>query len=459
MGKRLMLLPVMLFMLAISAFGQRNLEIKDVTEGMNVFSGKDKEAGIVISCPVNIPLTFESSHDKVVDLYNKEQKGEDVYYYLRFETGKKYRGRKLTIITTDFAPLNINVELSPKELKHYQLLDPDAEFVFGCYYEYRKRGTDFYQKGMYLEAKEQYSIAKECSDRPADSNLDELIANIDSIQVYMKRADAAYETMDYMTANDYYSRIVVLNPSDTQASEKRFNSLHLYDTDCTKYFNAAEIFKEEGEYNKALELYQKVVDRNCNNALVASEEAKKIEILLQTRKQKARVLAVESGTSGVWGLSTGKYKNRKVGGYFSVNANYHLIEAAQQEPLKCGVGRVMEAGLSFGWTICVAPKFPHVWLFFGPGYAGAGRYKYAPKDEKAFNTYDLDDDEKLDKEDKKNYKFTWYNSFSPEAGLLVKVGPAALRYTFQYRLAFDDTSKGLFEERKTRHMFGLGFCF
>ena len=37
-----MLLPVMLFMLAISAFGQRSLEIKDVTEGMNVFSGKDK---------------------------------------------------------------------------------------------------------------------------------------------------------------------------------------------------------------------------------------------------------------------------------------------------------------------------------------------------------------------------------------------------------------------------------
>ena len=458
MGKRLMLLPVMLFMLAISAFGQRNLEIKDVTEGMNVFSGKDKEAGIVISCPVNIPLTFESSHDKVVDLYNKEQKGEDVYYYLRFETGKKYRGRKLTIITTDFAPLNINVELSPKELKHYQLLDPDAEFVFGCYYEYRKRGTDFYQKGMYLEAKEQYSIAKECSDRPADSNLDELIANIDSIQVYMKRADAAYETMDYMTANDYYSRIVVLNPSDAQASEKRVSSVKLHGTDCTKYFNAAEIFKEEGEYNKALELYQKVVDRNCNNALVASEEAKKIEILLQTRKQKARVLAVESGTSGVWGLSTGKYRNRKVGGYFSVNANYHLIEAAQQEPLKCGIGRVMEAGFSFGWTICVAPNFPHFWLFFGPGYTGAGSYKYDPINAGVLDSYELDDD-KLDKEDKKNYKFTWYNSFSPEAGILVKVGPAVLRYTFQYRLAFDDVSKGLFEDRKTRHMFGLGFCF
>ena len=101
MKKRLFLLPFMLFVLAVSAFAQRNLEIKDVTEGLNVFSGKDTEDGLIITCPTNIPLTFESSHDKVVDVYNKELKGEDTYYYLRFQTGKKYRGRKLTIITND----------------------------------------------------------------------------------------------------------------------------------------------------------------------------------------------------------------------------------------------------------------------------------------------------------------------------------------------------------------------
>lgn len=454
MEKKFFLLPFMLFVLTVSAFGQRNLEIKDVTEGMNVFSGKDKEAGIIISCSANIPLTFESSHDKVVDVYNTEQKGEDIYYSIRFQTGKKYRGRKLTIITKDYAPLNISIDLNPKELKQYQLLDPDVEFVYGCYYEYRKRGTEFFQKGMYNEAKEQYSVAKECSDCPADANLDELIANIDSIQVYIKRADDAFEIMDYITANEYYSRVIILNPADTNISEKRFNSARLYDTDCKKYFDAAEVFKEDGEYEKALELYRRVVDRNCSNALVASEEAKKIEILLQSRKQRARVWTVETATKGVWGFHTGSYKNRKVGAYFSLNANAHLIEAAQKEPEKCGLGRVMEAGMSAGWTFCLVPKFPHFWLFFGPGYAGAGMYKYKQNDE-----LDSFEDELDEGDNEDEYKFYWYSSFAPEAGALLKVGPAVLRYTFQYRLAFDDESKDLFENQKIRHMFGVGFCF
>lgn len=460
MKKKLFLLPFMLFVLTVNMFGQRNLEIKDITTGLNVFSGKDTEAGLVISCTSNIPLTFESSHDKVVDVYNTEEKGEETYYYLRFQTGKKYRGRKLTIITNDYAPLSIVVELSPKELKQYQLLDPDVEFVYGCYYEYRKRGTEFFQKAMYNEAKEQYYIAKECSDRPANANLDELIANIDSIQAYTKRADEAFELMDYITASDYYGRVLILNPSDVNASEKRFNSSRFYDTDCKKYFDTAEIYKEDGEYDKALELYRKVVDLNCSNSLIASEEVKQIEILLQSRKQRARAITVETATKGVWGFSTGKYKNRKVGGYFSLNANYHLIEAVQQDPEKCGIGSVMEAGMSAGWTICLVPKFPHLWIFFGPGYTGAGQYKLKP----AVGTVDgavgtVDGEEGNNEKDDDMYNFYWYNSFSPEVGTLIKVGPAVLRYTFQYRLAFDDNSKDLFEGRKTRHMFGLGFCF
>lgn len=447
MKRRFFLLPFMLLMLAVSAFGQRSLEVRDVTTGLNVFSGKDTEAGMVFIAPSNIGLSFESTHDKMVNVYNVEQKGEETYYYIRFQTGKRYRGRKLTILTDNYAPVNIAVDLSPKELKQYQLLDPDVEFVYGCYYEYRKRGTEFYQKAMYNEAKEQYNIAKECSDCPADANLDELISNVDSIQVYLKRADEAFEIMNYTEASELYGRVLLLNPSDINASEKRFNCHRLSDNDCKKFYDAAEVYKEGGDFEKALELYRKVISLNCSNTLVASEEAKKIEILLQARKQKARAFVIEGGGSGIWGFSYGKYKNRKAGGYFSLNANYHLIEAAQQEPEKCGIGRVMETGFSFGWTFCPVPKFPYVWLFLGPGYTGAGQY--LPKsfvDEVA----ESDDDK---------YNFNWYNSFAPEGGVLIKVGPAVLRYTFQYRLAFDDASKDLFEDRATRHMFGVGVCF
>lgn len=97
MKKRLIFLLICVISTVFTSFAQRNLEVKDVSSGLNVFSGKDTEAGMVISCPANISLTFESSHDKVVDVYNTEQKGEEMYYYLRFQTGKRYRGRKLII--------------------------------------------------------------------------------------------------------------------------------------------------------------------------------------------------------------------------------------------------------------------------------------------------------------------------------------------------------------------------
>ena len=58
MKKKLFLLLGGLVLAIASAFGQRSLEIKDITTPRDVFSGKDTEAGIVISCPANIKLTI-----------------------------------------------------------------------------------------------------------------------------------------------------------------------------------------------------------------------------------------------------------------------------------------------------------------------------------------------------------------------------------------------------------------
>lgn len=458
MRKKLFWLPALFLLIAANAFGQRSLEIKDVSSELNVFSGKDTEAGIVFSCPANISLSFESSHDKVVDVYNKEQKGEEMFYYLRFNTGKKYRGRKLTIHANDYAPLTIAAELTPKELKQYQLLDPDAEFVYGCYYEYRKRGTDFFQKTMYPEAKEQYSIAKECSDCPVDANLDELIANIDSISMYQKQAEEAYELLDYRKAGDLYAKIMMLNPSDTQAAERRYNCVSLYGTDCKKFFDYAETYKEEGEYEKALELYQKVVDLNCSNALVASEQAKRIRILQQSRKQRARVYAYEYSKSASIGLTTGTYKKRKVGGYFSLSLHPDVFQLMRDDYDKADEA---ELNVSFGFTINPVPKFP-VWIFFGPGYTGVGRYEnsdgslYVPgsykKDTQSDGTSDGEGEGEMEEP-----KLKVYSAIAPEVGLLGKIGPLVLRYTFQYRFALskDDDDK----IKSSRHAFGIGFCF
>lgn len=456
MRKRVFLLSALLMLATVATFAQRSLEIKDVTSGLNVFSGKDTEAGIVISCPGNIELEFESTHDKTVDVYNKEVKGEEMFYYLRFNTGKKYRGRKLTIRTKDYAPLVIMAELSPKELKQYQLLDPDVEFVYGCYYEYRKRGTDFFQKCMYNEAREQYNIAKECSDCPADSNLDELIANIDSIALFQKQADEAAGLLDYRAASDYYTKILLLNPLDTNVADKRSDCERMYGTDCQKYFTTAEVYQEDGEYEKALELYQRVIDMNCDNALLANVQAKNIRILLQSRKQRARVYAYEYSSSAPIGLTTGRYKQRKVGGYFSLSLHPDLFVAMQKDYNKVDEP---ELNISFGWTVNPVPKVP-VWIFFGPGYTGNA--EFVDKEGNRFYEPTKEEMDKMSKEELEALEdsdptFKVYSAVSPEIGLLGKIGPLVLRYTFQYRFALSKDYKD--KITKTRHAFGIGFCF
>lgn len=446
MKMRLIFFLVCVMSATLTSFAQRNLEVKDVSTGLDVFSGKDTEAGMVISCPANISLTFESSHDKVVDVYNTEQKGEEMYYYLRFQTGKRYRGRKLTIRTSDYAPVLIMAELNPKELKQYQLIDPDVEFVYGCYYEYRKRGTDFFQKCMYDEAKELYSIAKECSDRPADSNLDELIATIDTINACKERAEEAYQLLDYEKAGMYYGRILELNPSDVNASNKRYECSRYFDTDCKKYFDTAEVYYENGEYEKALELYQKVVDQNCAYATQASEKTKEIRLSIQSRKQRVRVYAYEYSKSAPIGITTGTYRQRKVGGYFSLSLHPDLFKALQKDYSK---QLEAEMNVSFGWTINPIPKYP-VWIFFGPGYTGVG--EFVDEDENPYVEGNTDSGET-----EEDPKFKIYSAISAEAGLLGKIGPFVLRYTYQMRFSVSKE----YEDKisKSRHVFGVGFCF
>ncbi len=451
------LLSVLLFFAITSTYAQRNLEIRDVSTELNVFSGKDTEAGMVISCPMNIELTFESTHDKVVDVFNQEQKGEENYYYLRFNTGRRYSGRKLTMRANDFNPITIDADLSPKELKQYKLLDPDAEFVYGCYYEYRKRGTEFFQQAMYIEAREQYSVAKECSDCPSDSNIEELISNIDSIMVYQANAEDAYKTLNYQKASELYAKILTLNPTDTNASEKRYTSSRLYDADCNKYYDAAELYMENGEYDKALELYQRVVNENCGSAVAASEKARQIQVLLQNRKQKARVVAYEYSKSAPIGITTGSYKSRKVGGYFSFSLHPDAFKLIQNDYDKA---EKAEMNMSFGWTLCPVKEAP-VWLFFGPGFTLLGRYENTKGDGSIYIPYSYKPGATPEEiaagkvVDEPSLKI--HGAISPEIGLLGKIGPVVLRYTFQYRFPLSKDDKELIN--KTRHVFGIGLCF
>lgn len=431
--------------LSVNAFGQRCLEIKPITDGVPVFSGKDDEAGMEISCPANIELTFESSMDRVVDVFNKEVKGEENFYYLRFKTGKAYRGRRLTIMAKGYAPLAVMAEMEPKELRRYQLVDPDAEFVYGCYYEYRKRGTEFFQKSMYVEAREQYCIAKECSDCPETANLNELIAKIDTINVYHERAEELYKLLDYGKAGVLYSQIAMLNPSDVIASDRRLECVRMLSSDCFKYYNMAQEYAENNEYDKSILMYQKVIDMNCSSSFQAMEELKKIKAISTNRKQRAKVYAYEYSPYTPIGLTTGSYKEKKVGGYFSLSFHQNIFNALQKDYQ--GTGKP-EFNVSFGWTVNPVKKVP-VWIFFGLGYTGVGE----------FVDKVVDDKDNINKEEETETEkvFKVYSAISPEVGILGKIGPVVLRYTFQVRIALSSEYKN--EIKNFRHSFGLGFCF
>ena len=454
MKNRFFTLLALLLTVAGTAFAQRTLEVKDVTTSLNVFSGKDTEAGIVISCPSNMQISFESTHDKTVDVYNKEEKGEETFYYLKFNTGRRYRGRKLTIRTDDFAPITLDATLEPKELKQYQLLDPDADFVYGCYYEYRKRGIEFFQNSMYTEAREQYNIAKECSDCPADNNLEQLIANIDSIETWQKLAADAFDLLDYSKADDLYGKIMQLNPQDSNASNKRYEARRLSGNDCTQYYNNAEVYKENGEYDKALELYQRVIDQNCSNSLLASEQVKRIKLLQQNRNQKSAVIAYEYSGSAPIGITVGSYKTRKTGSYFSLSFNTDIFEV-----MRSNFDKVSDAELniSAGFTICPVKQAP-VWIFFGPGFTGIGTYENEDGSAYVKNSYvENATDEKVEGKVYEKPTLKVHSAISPEIGLLGKIGPVVLRYTFQYRFAVSKDDADLI--KKSRHVIGAGICF
>ena len=86
----------------LSAWGQRSMAYREIPSGISVFSGKDNEAGMVFFCPSEISLSFQSSLRETVDVYLTEKKGDNTVYYIRFKVGRKYRGRKLSVLAPGY---------------------------------------------------------------------------------------------------------------------------------------------------------------------------------------------------------------------------------------------------------------------------------------------------------------------------------------------------------------------
>ena len=435
-----LLIALFLFVSFTFTYAQRNLEVKEKTEALSVFTDKDMsldasagQAGATISCPLTLNLTFSSNVDTEVDVYNTEEKGGLRYYYLRFIVGR-YRGasydnRRLEVMASGYLPLRFALNLQPSQSKSFEVFDPNATVGVGCFYQFFNEGVELFKQAFYIEAQEKYKLSAECTDAPPDANIKERIADIDTILSFRVKADEAYDLQNFRIALEGYQKIVSLNNEDQHASKRLSESRIKYLEFCNNYFNNAENFFSSGRYAEAKQLYELIIAQSCPKVTEASVRLVDIRNIEASRLQRAQVINYEYGYKNApIGLSVGRYREDKVRAYFSLRFNTQIFEAMRSEQTE-----KPEVNVSAGATMMAIKP---VWIFAGLGYTGVGDWDY------------------VDEEDP---DFVLRNALSPELGVLGKIGPIVLRYTFQFRFALDKN----FEEHigKIQNVFGIGICF
>ncbi len=452
---------------AIVATAQNVLEVQDVSQPNDVYSSESNEAAVIVKCHQSIDLSFSSTMDKEVRPFRTDLQGSDSVYYIAFPTGNRYRGRILIINARGFAPVEWSLELQPKQIVSLVLTDPNALVDAGCYREHRNRGMLEIKNMNYEEARSQFVVAQQCTDVDAEENSHN-IALVDSILYHRKEADEAFKKLDYRVASDHYDAILGLNPYDTFASNRNTLCLQNFGQDCDMLFTQAEYYYTDKFYEKAKELYERVVDQDCRQRALATERLNYITSNLTAKKDHSRVFSYEWRKDVPIGFSYGKYNSRKVGGFFSLDISQKIFDAVRSE---CAYGdtKFPEANISFGWTVKIVSP---VWIYFGPGFTAKmyyGKYKSNSSVEKHFpnakglardEEKDLHEEMKSDNAEKKADALKHSNfapAISPVAGICVKYSFLALRLTYQYRFTLEkDLSDFVGPQRLS---VGLGIAF
>jgi tetratricopeptide (TPR) repeat protein len=454
MKKFFMLMAMMVFV-TLSLTAQNVFEVTDISQPNDIYSGEDNEAAVLIRCNHLIPLSFTSTMDKNVEPYMGDLQGTDSLYYIVFPTGKKYRGRELTISAPGYYSYTVALELEPKQLVSYQIVDPNSTVDAGCYRGHRNKGILEMKNANYDEARNQFELARECSDVNKEEN-EKNIQIIDTIMHYRRLANKSYELLDYRKSIEYYSKIVELNSYDSFASGRRDECVINFTQDCQATYDRAEYFFNNKEYDKAKELYTKVMDQKCQNYNLAVTRINEIDSRQTARKNHNTVITYEfaSGDSPI-GLHIGGYKMRKTGGFFEIDFNGKIFDSARGS---CTYGDSPEINTSFGFTHKIANP---VWFFIGPGFTFKPYYGEFEDGINPVKDVPYPDNNKKGLEQKNGeYDLTKTNvafAVSPTIGVVVKYSYFALRLGYQYRFAFKKDLQDYI--KANRFTIGIGVAF
>ena len=449
------------------ATAQNVLEVTDVSQPNDVYSSADNEAAIIVKCHQSIPLRFSSSMDKSANPFRTDLQGSDSVYYIAFPTGNRYRGRELTIYSRGYTAVTIPMELQPKQLVSLLVIDPNSMVDAGCYRGHRNKGVEEIKNMNYEEARNQFVVAQDCSDVDQAEN-DHNIALVDSLIFHRQAAETAYKLLDYHTASYHYNEVLALNPYDTYASNRNTLCIQNFTQECDLLFTKAEFYFSDKQYDKAKELYEKVVDQECRNMVLATERLNSITSLQTSKKDHARVLTYEYRKDTPLGLHYGKYNMHKVGGFIGIDISNKVFDALRNE-CQYGDDKFPEFNINFGWTVKIVNP---VWIYFGPGFTGKfyyGKYKSSSNAEKHFPGADglakngeadwhddmksANNDTRIDAEKKLNIG----PAISPVIGICAKYSYFALRVTYQYRFTLQKELEDFVG--KQRLSVGVGVAF
>ena len=307
-------ITVCLLLIGNLSFAQNVLEVENISQPNDVYSSPNDEAAIIIRCKESIPLKFISSMDKNAEPFRTELQGSDSVYYIAFPTGSRYRGRELTITSWGYNSAVIPLELEPKQLLSFRVFDPNATVDAGCYRGHRNKGIEEIKNSNYEEARNQFIVARSCSDVDSVEN-EANITLADSLIFYRQKGDEAFKLLDYVSAGGYYSKILALNAYDSYASNRNTLCVQNYSQECASLFSKAEYYYSEKEYDKAQELYERIIAKECTNMAIATDRINAINSLQIAKKDHARVFTYELRENVPLGFSYGKYNMHKVGGF------------------------------------------------------------------------------------------------------------------------------------------------
>lgn len=449
------------------AIAQKVLEVEDISQPNDVYSSAIDEAAVIIRCHQSIPLKFSSSMDKSADPFRTELQGSDSVYYIAFPTGNRYRGRELTVLSRGYTSVKISLELQPKQLLSFQISDPNSLVDAGCYREHRNKAMEEIKNSSYEEARNQFLLANECSDCNKTEN-ESNIEMVDSLIFYRQKADEAFNSQNYTEAGNYYSRILALNSYDNYASGRHSICIQNQMEECSTLFSNAEFCFGEKEYDKAKELYEKIVEGECWYKSMATERLNTISSIQRAKKDHARVLTYEWLKDAPFGFSYGRYNMHKGGGFFQMDFNKSVFDAIRSQ-CKYGDEKFPELNMSFGWTVKIANP---VWIHFGPGLTGKtyyGTYLSKQYPEIGYGETSKLDTEKMGQnltipknEVPDEYEDGWRKAnyaiaVSPVLGLTVKYSYFALRLTYQYRWSVESKLQDFMG--RNRFLIGAGIAF